>query len=558
MASTKVPVLIVGGAYTGLSTALGLARSGVKPLLVERRPTTSTLPKAWGLNPRTVELLSTTPGVGGALRAALKDASRFQVRTGATLHTATPPTDIFSAERIAMQATLTPSPVCSLSQATVEKILRAHAEELGADVRYGTELVSWTQDADAVTAKLRDTADGSEHTVRADYLVAADGYTSPIRTQLGIAVEGGGQVGHLYSITFEADLSPYFEDDRLSLVRLPGTGTSIIYDGVTATLWVDYYPEKGETAADFTEQRCLARVRAAVGVADLECRIVNAHAFALNHQLAERFKDGRVILAGDAAHTCPPVGGQGGNLAIQDGYDLAWRLALVVTGQAGPALLDTYQAERRPIVNITLEREVELLKVAEGRILFTFDGTQPVPTPREFLGFRYHSAAVLTEPGDDQELQEDPARPSGRPGTRAPHVPLVRDGRPLSTHDLFGNSFVLLTDEGSPEWTDAAGKVADRLGVEVDVQQIGDELRDVDGLWHARYGIEPGGAVLVRPDSVIAWRSRTTVPNRAHELDDALSSILARRSRSAERNNSHVNQPSRPPQQHRRTHHRAG
>ncbi|MGC7101836.1 FAD-dependent monooxygenase [Amycolatopsis lurida] len=526
MSNEKVPVLVVGGAYTGLSTALGLASHGVKPLLVERRPTTSTLPKAWGLNARTMELLMTIPGMADKLLTAPGAGVLPQLRSGASLVDAKP-TEI-DLTRLEMMKALTPAPLCFPSQATIEKLMRAQAEEFGADLRYGTELVSWTQDPDQVTATLRDVSDGREHTVRADYLVAADGHASPIRDQLGVAVEGGGKVGHLYVITFEADVSAYFEEGSFAVVGLPGTGTSIIYDGSTTTLWVDYFPERGQSEADFTEERCVERVRRAVGIPDLECRIVNARPFALNHQLAERFKVGRVLLAGDAAHACPPVGGQGGNLAIQDGYDVAWRLALVLTGQAEPALLDTYQAERRPVINLTLEREVALLSVAEGRILSTTDETQPIPTPREFLGFRYHSPAIRTEPGDDGSLQEDPADPTGRPGSRAPHVELTRDGRALSTHDLFGRGFVLLTDTAGREWADAADEVADKLGITVTSHRIGDELRDTADAWHARYGLEPGGAVLVRPDSVIAWRSSTAVTNPARELDEALTAILAR------------------------------
>ncbi|MEV0621930.1 FAD-dependent monooxygenase [Nonomuraea sp. NPDC050404] len=527
MSNEKVPVLVVGGAYTGLSTALGLASRGVRPLLVERRPTTSTLPKAWGLNARTMELLCTVPGMEEELKAAIGDAALPQLRNGASL-VDSKLAEIDTAPLLAMMKALTPAPACFLSQATIEKIMRARAEHFGADLRYGTELVSWTQDADQVTATLRDVSDGSEYTVRADYLVAADGHTSPIRNQLGVAVEGGGKVGHIYVVTFEADLSAHFEEGRFSIVGIPGTGTSIIYDGSTLTLWVDYLPDQGQTDADFTEERCLERVRRAVGIPDLECRIVNARPFALNHQLAERFRVGRVLLAGDAAHACPPVGGQGGNLAIQDGYDVAWRLALVLTGQAGPALLDNYQAERRPVVNLTLEREVALLSVSEGRILATSDPTQPIPTPREFLGFRYHSPAIRTEPDDDGSLQEDPGTPTGRPGCRAPHVELTRDGRTLSTHHLFGREFVLLTDVTGADWADAAAKAADRQGITITTHRIGDGLQDEAGAWHTRYDVEPGGAVLVRPDSVIAWRSRTAAANPAHELDEALTAILAR------------------------------
>ncbi|GAA3545582.1 FAD-dependent oxidoreductase [Amycolatopsis ultiminotia] len=520
-------MLIVGGAYTGLSTALGLASRGVTPMLVERRETTATLPKAWGLNARTHELLSTVPGVAAALQEAQVGSYLPQIKSGPSVReaqAAEAPEELLARHRM-----LTPAPPCWLPQATVEKILRAQAEELGADLRFGTEMVSWTQDADGVTAVLREGSGGREYPVRADYLVAADGYTSPIRTSLGIGVTGGGRIGHVYVITFDADLDAYVDKDRFSVTGIPGSGMSMIYDGMgTYTLWVDYFPEQGQSDDDFTEDRCRDRIRRAVGDPGLECRIRNARPFALNHQLAERFLAGRVILAGDAAHACPPVGGQGGNLAIQDGYDLAWRLALVLGGQAGAALLDTYQTERRPVVTITLDREVALQEVAEGRILSSFDQTQPVPTPREILGFRYHSPAVRTEAGDDRSLQEDPENPTGRPGCRAPHVRLERDGRTLSTHDLFGPGFVLLTDAEGTGWAEAAAEVARHLGITLTAHRIGDRLHDVEGGWRRRYGIEPAGAVLVRPDAVIAWRSRTAAAGPEHELERALKAILAR------------------------------
>lgn len=523
-----VPVLIVGGAYTGLSTALGLAARGVKPLLVERRPTTATLPKAWGLNPRTWELLDTIPGVTGDLRAEQAGPGYLQVMAGPSLIEATAPEVDREAILAALRA-LTPASPCTLPQAKVEKVLRARAGDFGADLRYGTELVRWEQDGELVTATLREVSSGREYSVRADYLVAADGHTSPIRTALGIPVGGGGEVGYVYVVTFDADLSDYYEADEFTVVSVRGSGMSLIHDGEgTNTLWVDYHPDQGETEALFTEERCVERVRRAVGVPDLECRIRNARPFALNHKVAERFRAGRVLLAGDAAHACPPVGGQGGNLAIQDGYDLAWRLALVLSGQAGPALLDTYEAERRPVVTVTVEREVELAAVAEGRVLSAVDESQPIPTIGEMLGFRYHSAAVCAEPGDDQGLQENPAEPTGRPGTRAPHVPLTRDGSELSVHRLFGKGFVLLADGDGPEWTDAAAKVAGRLGVELDAHRIGTELDDPGGFWRTRYGVDAAGAVLVRPDSIIAWRSRTTVADPEGALEDALTAVLQR------------------------------
>ncbi|MEV8393540.1 MULTISPECIES: FAD-dependent monooxygenase [unclassified Streptomyces] len=528
MSGERVPALIVGGAYTGLSTALGLAFRGIRPLLVERRATTTSLPKAWGLNPRTAELLGTFPGMTAALRDAQQDLRLPQVGSGVSLSAPNPVTVDLEAA-IASMSEVTPAMANWLPQSAIEKIMRAASEDLGADLRFSTELVSFSQDADGVTAMLRDVAGDREYTVTADYLVAADGHASPIRNSLGIELKGGGKVGHLYVITFTADLSAYIDASRFAVFGIPGSGTSIISDGRGAhTLWVDYFPERGETGADFTEARCLERVRHAIGIPDLACEIVNARPFALHHQLAERFRQGRVLLAGDAAHTCPPVGGQGGNLAIQDGYDLAWRLALVQSGQAGQGLLDTYTAERRPVINITLEREVALLDVADGRILSTFDASQPVPTLQEILGFRYHSAAIRTEPGDDLSLQEDPAEPTGRPGCRAPHVPLSQGERLVSTHDLFGRGFVLLAGPDGVGWIDAARNVADRLEIDLTTYRLGDDLDDSDQKWAASYGVAPDGASLVRPDAVIAWRSKTAAANPDVELQDALTAILAR------------------------------
>ncbi|MEV8613491.1 FAD-dependent monooxygenase [Amycolatopsis sp. NPDC051373] len=523
----KVGVLIVGGAYTGLSTALGLAWRGVRSLLVERRPTTATLPKAWGLNMRTTELLRNIPGVDASLTAAEITGKLVQHRVGASL-VASEVVASDTEQILALRRRVTSTLPQVLPQSTIEKALREQAERLGADLRYGTELVSWTQAEDGVTATLRDVASGQEGTVHAEYLVAADGHASPIRERLGVPLDGGGQVGHIYVVTFEADLPQYTQDKQPFVVTVRGQGMSIIFDGNVLTLWVDYFPEKGESDADFTEDRCVERVRRAVGIPDLDCRIVNTRSFALNHHLARQFKVGRVILAGDAAHSCPPVGGQGGSLALQDGYELAWRLALVTGGQAGSGLLDAWEVERRPIVNITLEREVELLKIAEGRVLATSDPSQPIPTAKEMLGFRYHSSTVRTEPDDDLSLQEDPMNPSGFPGTRAPHVRLRREEPELSTQELFGPGFVLLTDPHGTSWLGAADKVSESLGLDIASYTIGAELVDTEDAWHSRYGISPGGAVLVRPDGVIAWRSKTAAGDPEHELDEALTAVLAR------------------------------
>ncbi|GHD26486.1 FAD-dependent monooxygenase [Streptomyces galbus] len=531
MSVQRVPVLVVGGAYTGLTTALSLAARGVRPLLVERRPTVSTLPKAWGLNTRSQELLNTLPGVARRIRVAVAGTQWPRMSHGLSLadpgrRYLDPPEGPDPSELSAVP------PLAWISQAQVEEILRVSAEEAGADIRLGTEMTSLVQDDDKVTATLREAATGRTYSVEADYLVAADGNMSPTRDMLGVAVEGSGVIGHMYIITFEADLTRYVKKGAVEVIGMPGSGSSFILDGSDRhTLWVDYFPERGETPQDFSEERCLERIRRAIGDPEIDVTFVNARFFPINHKMAERFREGRVFLAGDSAHACPPNGGQGGNLAIQDAYDLSWRLALVLTGQAGPALLDTYETERRPLIDITLRREVELAKISEGRVPASYnpaDPNAPVPMPKEFLGFRCHSVAVRTEAGDDGSLQEDPWHPTGRPGGRAPHVPLSDGLREFSTHDLFGRGFVLLAGYEAPEWVTAAERAARRLGITLTAYRLGDRFNDSDDLWCRRYGVGPSGASLVRPDAVVAWRSRGAADDPQAELEAALSAVLAR------------------------------
>ncbi|MEU1945207.1 FAD-dependent monooxygenase [Streptomyces sp. NPDC059474] len=531
MSVQRVPVLVVGGAYTGLTTALSLAARGVRPLLVERRPTVSTLPKAWGLNPRSQELLNTLPGVARRIQAAIGDAAWPRMSHAASL--ADPERRYLDppGEPDPQELSSVP-PLAWISQAQVEEILRTSAEEAGAEVRAGTEMISLTQDDEKVTATLREVSTGREYAVEADYLVAADGNMSPTRDMLGIAVQGSGVIGHMYIITFEADLTRYVKKGAAEVIGMPGSGCSFILDGSERhTLWVDYFPEQGETPRDFTEERCVERIRRAIGAPEIDIAFVNARFFPINDKLAERFREGRVFLAGDSAHACPPNGGQGGNLAIQDAYDLSWRLALVLAGQAGPGLLDMYETERRPVIEITLRREVELAKISEGRVPASYnpaDPSAPIPMPKEYLGFRYHSPAIRADADDDGSVQEDPWNPTGRPGGRAPHVALVDGPRELSSHDLFGRSFVLLAGYEAVGWVAAAEKVARELGVTLAAYRMGDRLADSDNLWCRRYGIEPTGATLVRPDAVVAWRSKSAADDPEGDLTAAFTAVLAR------------------------------
>jgi hypothetical protein len=222
----------------------------------------------------------------------------------------------------------------------------------------------------------------------------------------------------------------------------------------------------------------------------------------------------------------PPTGGFGGNNGVQDGYDLAWKLAYVLDGRADESLLETYDAERQPVGAFTTEqaytRYVLRLDPTLGK-----DDLQPiVPEAPVELGYRHRSGAVLG--ADDDETWEDPATPSGRPGFRAPHVPVTFDGGERSTLDLLGRGFVLLAGTDGESWCAAARAAGDSFGVPLDAYRVGAELTDAAGVLETAYGTGTAGAVLVRPDGIVAWRASATHPDPEGELSRALGAALGR------------------------------
>jgi hypothetical protein len=245
--------------------------------------------------------------------------------------------------------------------------------------------------------------------------------------------------------------------------------------------------------------------------------------FPIGAQVAQQYRLGRIFLIGDAAHIVPPTGGFGANTGIQDAHNLAWKLAAVVKEQAGSALLDTYHAERHPVGLLTMEQALARwgTRVGAGR-----DGAEArlLDYAAIVFGYRYQSAAAIDADGDRPVVL--PAELSGQPGTRAPHVWLERGGQRLSTIDLFGRGFVLLTGPDGDAWVDAARS---QDGIALDAYRIGDggDLADPEGRWAAAYGVTIGGAVLVRPDGFVAWRTERAAEDLAEAVRAALTAVLA-------------------------------
>jgi hypothetical protein len=404
-----------------------------------------------------------------------------------------------------------------INQDALEPILRERALELGATVLNRTEAVDLEQDEDGVTATLRELDGGAERTVRARYVVAADGNRSPMRRRLGIGMRGHEELSRSITIYFRADCSDllrdrnqgvlYVHNPRLRgffrLDRSGGTGFLVI-NSVGEDVTQD---EAVDVQSGLTRERALEYLRTAIG-ADMPMEIVDVANWRAEATCAERLQAGRVFLAGDAAHVVPPNGGFGGNAGVQDAHNLAWKLAAVVKGEAGPALLDTYEAERLPICELTVNQAYTRYATRVVPERGTEGVEPPVPDIELEIGWVMRSGAIAAEEDDDGALHMHPSEVRGRPGARAPHVWLGED---RSTLDLFGAQFVVLRPAGDAvdDWA-PPGTTS--------------HVIDADGFAEA-YGLSRGGAVLVRPDGVIAWRSRG--PAGREEIAGALATALA-------------------------------
>ncbi|MBO8195131.1 FAD-dependent monooxygenase [Streptomyces oryzae] len=532
----QVPVLVVGGAVTGLSTAVFLGWHGIRSLVVERHPDTLSHPRSRGVNPRTVELYRQV-GLEEAIWSEASLATDFSKLLMIRAETLAGP-EMFSGPTDQPDPTggVSPCEWAPIDQDRLEHLLRGRAAELGAELAFGTELVSFEQSdggEDAgVTAVLRDTASGQERTVRAAYLVAADGSRSPIRQELGIVADGPGEFATTLSVLFEADLSQAARGRDVGVCYLDKPAPSTIlfaHDGKQRWIFATAMPE-GETLETITEDQAVELVRAAIGQPDLDVRIVPQLpaggakwlSFIIGAQVAREYRRGRVFLVGDAAHLVPPTGGFGASLGIQDANNLAWKLAAVLDGESGPELLDTYQTERHPVAWMTLQQALGMMQERTGPDGEGGEGPDPAEAySTTVFGYRY---------GEGPPVPPHALR--GEPGTRAPHLELERAGERISVLDLYGRAPVLLTAEGGRAWTDAAAVVTAQTGVRVDAHQVGGPgatLTAADGRGVAEaYGIGADGAVLVRPDGFVAWRSEGAAADPAATLQEAVRTLYPR------------------------------
>jgi 2-polyprenyl-6-methoxyphenol hydroxylase-like FAD-dependent oxidoreductase len=531
----EVPVLIVGGSLVGLTTALLLAHHGVASLTVERHSGTAIRPRAGHFQLRTLEILRSV-GLEEIVRRTSEESyfpnggisAMESVRDGEIA--------VYVGDLNAGMEEFSPSRRLFVAQDALEPIMRDRAAELGATLRYGTEVAAVREVDDGVSAEIRDQASGAVRTIRARYLVAADGWRSPIRRQLGIGMHGYGHLSRSATIYFRADCAKLLEGTNLGVIyvfnpRLRGF-FRFERDGRAGFLAVNTLGDPREpgaldVTAGLTTERARELVRTAIGVDDIPVEIDDVAHWDATSDVAERYQQGRIFIVGDAAHALPPNGGFGGNTGMQDAHNLAWKLAMAIDGAAGEALLDTYDAERRPLGQVTIEQAYTRYARRVTPEVAGDDIPEFIDDLWMEIGYRYRSAAVIPDPDepDDGPLVDDPRELRGRPGTRAPHVELRGDAGARSIIDLFGRRFALVAGAQGEPWPAAAEEAARRVGIALDAHVLAEPQ------FTSAYGVSPSGAALVRPDGFVAFRSRELPEQPADALEGALRLVLGQSSR---------------------------
>jgi 2-polyprenyl-6-methoxyphenol hydroxylase-like FAD-dependent oxidoreductase len=558
---SSTTVLIVGGGPIGLLTSILLNRQGIDTVVVERRHDVQVAPAAHVVNARTFEIMR----AAGVDMARIDAASGSPSDSGVRWVTRITGDELGSVpferqHRFDELYDVTPTPLRNLSQHRLEPILRDHVPTLSLD----TEWVGAQHTGSTVISTLRDAATGDTRDITSSYLIAADGAASPVRRSLGIELVGPQRLQAFLTIHVEVDLRHLVADRPATLYWMvdPDIGGTYIAHDIDGT-WVFMHPWNPdiEQLADYTDERCAELFRRGIGTDIGPVTIRSITPWNMSCQVAERYRQGRVFLVGDAAHRFPPTGGMGLNTGATEAQNLAWKLAAVQHGWADERVLDTYHAERHRLAEInsqqSLNNAMKLFEVAialgvdadpevsranYAAVISTPEGRAAVQAATDGqaehfdmlglqLGFSYTAeAGLVVDDGAPPVVAADIVRdylPSTHPGARLPHAWVEREGQRVSTLDLVPlDRFVLLTS--SPAWA-AAGEQLVGGEVPIDVVLVGRDVLDIDSNWARAGQLASDAAVLVRPDQHIGWRATTVDDDLVVTLREALAVLTGHR-----------------------------
>ena len=589
IAETEVPagptvetdVLIVGSGPAGGAAALSLAALGVPNIMITKYRWTANTPRAHITNQRAMEIFRDL----GVEDQVLADATPHELVGDTVFCTSIAGEEIGRIKtwgthpaREADYQLASPCLICDIPQTYLEPILVKNATARGTQSRFSTEYLSHTQDDDGVTTTVRDRLTGAAYAIRSKYLIGADGARSLVAEHIGLPYEGQMDIAGSMNITFKADISAKVASrpSVLYWVIQPGSNVGGIGAGLVRMIrpWNEWLIVWGydisQPPPTVDADKATEIVRNLLGLPDLEVEITGTSLWGNNEMYATHLQRRRVFAAGDAVHRHPPSNGLGSNTSVQDSYNLAWKLAAVLRGEAGPGLLETYSQERAPVAKQIVTRankssrefgqffealglteaetEEEMREQIEERKANTARGRAKRAAlvsamelkNYEFnahgveLGQFYQSAAIVgdgtarPEPARDPELYY---QASTVPGSHLPHAWVGDAASKVSTLDLapYG-AFTLFTGIAGEAWADAAEKVGRDLNVPIKTVIIGPgrEVTDIYYDWARVREIDEDGALLVRPDKFIGWRSMSLPVAPDQALRDALTSLLGR------------------------------
>lgn len=585
MTDIKTDVLIVGTGPAGSSTAALLSSYGIDNVLINNYSWLAGTPRAHITNQRTMEVLR---DLGKEVEAEAYLHATEQDLMGENIFC----TSLAGEELGRMKSwgkhpnsraehlLSSPSFMNDLPQTFMEPLLYKTACSRGTQSRMSTQYLSHIEDEDGVLSTCLDKLSNKEIKIRSKYLVGADGGNSKVAENIDLPFEGKMGVGGSMNILFKADLSKYVahRPSVLYWVLQPGADIGGIGMGLVRMIrpwneWLIVWGYDINQPAPKVDKDFATKVaRDLVGDPELEIDLLSVSTWTVNNMYAKKMSKGRVFCAGDATHRHPPSNGLGSNTSIQDGFNLAWKLAYVIKDKAGAELLDTYSIERSPIAKQIVTRANQ--SIAEFGPIFEALGLTDTQDPvkmkknmderkqnspkaekqrqalREAIAFkkyefdahgvemnhRYKSNSVLTEGDKEPEFKKDKElfyEPTTYPGARIPHAWVYdKTGVKHSILDLCGKgNFSIFTGIGGEEWLKAAKNIETQLGIKIQCNIIGpdQDFEDHAGEWSSIREISDSGLILVRPDQHICWRSKDMISNSSEKLMDVMKKILHKR-----------------------------